>query len=184
MNRTQAAQLEGAASARPIELMFGESEEVGWDAVSNLLHDGVGYETLLAQRAVGGAWLSHRQATAGHIPALIADEVCTAMEGAGLQLRRGAGVGGGTSKPGLRDLLGGEPGQVGIVVVSNRGEPRLAIAISVARDGGTARKSGGRLRMLPAQFDAPAAVLLIGHGWAERGESLELIRAFYRPSVH
>ena len=64
------------------------------------------------------------------------------------------------------------------MVVSSRGEPRLAIAVSVARDGGTARKNGGRLKTLPSQFDAPAAVLLIGHGWAERGESLELIQAF------
>ena len=178
VNGTQIAQLEGATAARPIELMFGETSVVGWEAVSSLFRDGVGYETLLAQRAVGGAWLSHRQATTSQLPALIANQVCTALAEAGLQIRRGTGVGGDTSKRGLKDLLRGEPGQVGVVVVSSRGEPRLAIAISVARDGGTARKNGGRLKTLPSQFDAPAAVLLIGHGWAERGESLELIQAF------
>ena len=178
VNGTETAQLEGATPARPIELMFGDTPVVGWDKIASLLRDGVGYETLLAQRAVGGAWLSHRQTKAGRIPALIANDVCTALEDAGLQLRRGTTVGGDISKRSLRQLLRGEPGQVGVVVVSSRGQPRLAIAISVARDGGTARKSGGRLRMLPAQFDTPAAVLLIGRGWAERGESLELIQAF------
>ena len=178
LNGSLNAQLEGAQPARPIELLCADAPTAGWDAVSRLFHDGVDYETLLAQRAVGGAWLSHRQATASQLPARIADRVCTALENAGLRFRRATGVGGATPKRGLKDLLGGEPGQVGVVVVSRGGAPRLAIAISVARDGGTARKNGGRLKTLPSQFDAPAAVLLIGHGWAERGESLELVQAF------
>ncbi|MXW57836.1 MAG: hypothetical protein F4124_15080 [Acidimicrobiia bacterium] len=175
---TEVPQLEGATPARPIELMFSEDQKTGWDAVASLMHDGVSYETLLAQRAVGGAWLSHRQATTGQIPALIADELCCALDNAGLSYRRGTVVGGDVSKAALRTLLQGEPGQVGVVVVSGTGKALLAIAISVARDGGTARKSGGRLRTLPSQFGVPAAVVLIGHGWAARGESMELIKSF------
>lgn len=174
----ESAQLRGATPARPIELMLDGGAGSGWKAVADLCRRGVGYETLLAQRAVGSAWLSHRQATTGLLPALIVEDICVALNVAGLAHRRGTAVGGDTSKAGLRDLLQGEPGQVGVVVVSDAGEPRLAVAVSVARDGGTARKNGGRLRVLPTQLDVPTAVVLIGPGWADRGESLELVRSF------
>ena len=173
-----AARLAGATPARPVELMYDSGEMTGWDSVARYIENGVPFEILLAQRAVGGAWLSHRQATTSQIPALIADEACAALDAVGLTYQRSTGSGGDTSKAGLRNLLAGEPGQVGVVVLDATGKASMAIAISVARDGGTARKNAGRLRTLPSQFTVPASVLLVGPGWAERGETVELIEAF------
>lgn len=170
------ARLPGARPARPVELLFGPS--TGWGLINELFEDGVGYDTLLTQRAVGGAWLSHRQSTTGRIPALIADQVCAALSDAGVEFLRAGHAGGDVTKSELRKVLGAEPGQVGVVAVNEHRSPVLAVAISVARDGGTARKNSGRLRSLPSQLETPAAAIVVGPGWAERSETTELIAAF------
>lgn len=170
------ARLPGATPARPLELFTNSL--ASWTAIEDLFQNGVTFETLLAQRDVGGAWLSHRQSTTRRVAALIADDVCRALNEAGVAYLRAAALGGDTSKQHLREILGGEPGQTAVVGVDAHGDATIAIAISVARDGGTARKNGGRLRTLPTQFDTPAAAVVVGPGWADRGESTELVAAF------
>ena len=45
-----------------------------------MLEHGVPYEMLLAQRAVGGAWLSHRNATTSLLPPLLATTLCELLD--------------------------------------------------------------------------------------------------------
>lgn len=50
--------------------------------------------------------------------------------------------------------------------------------VSVARDGGTASKSGAKLALVPARLGIPSSVVLVGPGWAQRNETSDLVRAF------
>ncbi|MGK3957669.1 hypothetical protein ACLKOZ_15935 [Arthrobacter sp. R4] len=50
--------------------------------------------------------------------------------------------------------------------------------VAIARDGGTARKTAATFLSLPESFALPAALVLVGTGWADRSESDKLVRAF------
>jgi hypothetical protein len=76
-----------------------------------------------------------------------------------------------------RISVGGEIGQVQLVIRNDQ-DPLIAVAVSVGRDGGTSRKSGGKLVTLPSLLEVPAALVLVGAGWAERGESSALVKPF------
>jgi hypothetical protein len=60
--------------------------------------DGVPYEVLLTQRAVGGAWLSHRNSTTGLLPPIMATELCELLDARGVSYWRGAVLGGDVTK--------------------------------------------------------------------------------------
>jgi hypothetical protein len=172
------ARIQGGTPARPVELLLPVAGAPdGWAAVEAFRTRGVPYEVLLAQRLVGSAWSAHRNSTAQVLPALIGDDVCAHLEAATISYWR-LGRQNITKKfVAERIATGSDIGQVSIVAHAD-GRPLLAIAVSIATDGGTARKSGGKLEQLPAQLSVPAAVVLAGPGWAHRGESVGLVRAF------
>jgi hypothetical protein len=175
------ALLPGGVPARPIELLVdSELGAAGWEALEHLRAHGVPYEVLLAQRAVGGAWLAHRNQTTSQLAPILADQLCQILDGASVKYWRGVVAGGDMSKKQLGELVSdaGEAGQVGIVTQDADGNPGVAIAFAFARDGGTARKSAGRLEKLPDALHVPPAVVILGPGWATRGETIDLIAAF------
>jgi hypothetical protein len=51
--------------------------------------------------------------------------------------------------------------------------------MAIARDGGTARKTAATLSGIPGTLVIPSALLLAGGGWAERGETSDLVRSFH-----
>ncbi|MFL5350687.1 MAG: hypothetical protein ACJ8AT_38440 [Hyalangium sp.] len=163
----------GAGPARPIELL----DEPGWERVEKLRREGVPYELLLLQRQVGSAWLVHRNATSNLVLSSLAARICSALKACGLEYRLSTRLGGDIRPIEVKRLAGGA-GEIGLVVLDGQKQPRYAIAVSVARDGGTARKNIGRLRRAPTQTQLPCAILVAGPGWKDRNETTELIQAF------
>lgn len=175
---TGQSRLPGSTPARPVELLM-PAASAGWTAVEAFIRGGVPYEVLLTQRAVGGAWLAHRNSTATLLGPIMGAQLCERLDHRGVAYWRGTALGGDVSKRQLGQLVGreGEAAQVGLVTRA-ADEPSLAIAIAVARDGGTARKTAGKLLQLPGHLRVPAAIVLLGPGWAERGETAELVPSF------
>lgn len=173
------SRLPGSTPARPVELLMPVAS-AGWTAVEAFMRDGVPYELLLTQRAVGGAWLAHRNSTATLLGPIMGAQLCERLDSRGVAYWRGTVFGGDLSKRQLGQLVGreGEGAQVGLVTRTASHEPSLAIAIAVARDGGTARKTAGKLLQLPGHLRVPAAIVLLGPGWSERGETAELVPSF------
>jgi hypothetical protein len=176
------ARLAGAVSARPLELLLNTTGATGWAAVEELRKGGVSYGTLLAQRDVGGSWGAHRNRTASAVGKLVTTELLTALTAAEVTYWSTAGPKSDRvptqflAKHAAR--VGSVPGQLAVVARGDDGSARLAIFVAVARDGGTARKTGATLLKIPPELTIPGAVVLIGPGWAHRGESDDLVRAF------
>lgn len=169
-----------ARNAEPIEWLLDESRPHGWEAVTAMLNEGVPYEVLLAQRAAGGSWIAHRNATSTAFGHAVGSLVFVALDEAGLTYRRRATTAAdGHTAAELAELVGATSSSGHIAaVLPGTGEAKLVICQSVARDGGTARKNAGRLRELPHEVSVPAAAVVFGPGWASRTESLELVEAF------
>ena len=152
----------------------------GWGEVEKLRTGGVSYGTLLAQRDVGSAWSAHRNRSNNEISRLMVRRVLSALDDADVGywsaegdaavaksfLGRKAGVSG---KP---------PGQLSVVTRGQDGAAGYAVLVAIARDGGTARKTAATLLQLPKRFTVPAVLVLFGTGWADRGESDDLVRAY------
>jgi hypothetical protein len=178
-----------AQPARPVEHLLPEIDDEperlrGWALVEQMRAHGVPYELLLTQRAVGSAWVAHRSSTGKKVQAAVTTSLCELLDKRSVPYHRLA------MNAASRDLLtrvGANPtaaaedgrnegGQLAVLVHS----PALthAVAVSVARDGGTARKSGARLGTLPARLGIACSVVLVGPGWAERNTTAELARPF------
>lgn len=169
-----------ARTAEPLEWLLDEARPHGWGAVTAMATDGVPYEVLLAQRAVGGAWIAHRNATSAAFGHAVGSLVFAALDEAGLSYRRrSTPAASGHSAAELAQLVAatGASGHIAAVLPGS-GAAKLVICQSVARDGGTARKNAGRLRELPGEVSVPAAAVVFGPGWAGRTESIELVEAF------
>ncbi|MGO4122678.1 hypothetical protein [Arthrobacter sp. YAF16] len=172
-------QLAGAVGARPLELLLEGTNS--WSAVDALYRDGVSYGTLLAQRDVGSAWSAHRNRTNTEISRLIVVNVLSALSEAGVSYWSVEGPG---AVP--RSFLAKQavqsgkktPGQLSVVTKSPDGRPACAVLVAVARDGGTARKTAATFLSLPESLALPAALVLVGTGWADRSESDKLVRAY------
>ena len=172
-------QLVEAVAARPLELLLGPIPN-GWAGVEAMRTGGVSYGTLLAQRDVGSAWSAHRNRTNNEISKLMVRRVLDALDAAAVGYWSTEG-----NAPVPRTFLSGKavtsgdaPGQLSVVTRARDGSPGYAVLVSVARDGGTARKTAATLLGLPALLTVPGAVLLVGTGWANRGESDQLVRVF------
>jgi len=170
--------IEGVA-ARPLELLLGNSTS-SWSDIEVMRTGGVSYGTLLAQRDVGSAWSAHRNRTNNEISRLMILRLLEALRTADVAYWSTEG-----DNPVPRAFLsskavkqGETPGQLTAVTRSTDGSPRYAVRVSVARDGGTARKTAATFLKLPDLLALPGAVLLVGTGWADRGESDKLVRAF------
>ncbi len=156
--------LPGAIAARPVEMLFGTAQGQGWDLVEQLRTQGVPYEVLLTQRAVGGAWLAHRSSTANRLPALVLERLTDLLKERGISFSQIGADGMDKTAAAEKIAVGSTIGQVTMVVHADE-TPVLAVAVSVARDGGTARKNGGKLKDLPAMLNVPVAVVVVGPGW-------------------
>lgn len=171
-------QLDGAVAARPIELLLGDV--CGWDAIEAMRNDGVAYGTLLAQRDVGSAWSAHRNRSNNELSKLMVRRVLSALDDNGVDYWSTEG-----HEPVAKSFIGEmagvkgrPPGQLSVVTRRADGSPGLAILVATARDGGTARKTAATLLQIPKKIAVPAVVTLFGTGWADRGESDDLVRAY------
>lgn len=171
-------QLAGAVAARPVELLLGGAD--GWAAIERLRTDGVDYGTLLAQRDVGSAWSAHRNRSNNEISRLMVRRVLSALDHHNVGYWSTEG-----DEPVAKSFLGTRsgvagkpPGQLSVVTRRTDGSAGLAILVATARDGGTARKTAATLLQLPKRIAAPSVLVLFGTGWADRGESDDLVRAY------
>lgn len=171
-------QLAGAVAARPLELLLDGSG--GWDAIEKLRADGVDYGTLLAQRDVGSAWSAHRNRSNNEISRLMVRRVLSALDDRSVGYWSTEG-----DEPVAKSFLGGQagvagkpPGQLSVVTRRTDGAAGLAVLVAIARDGGTARKTAATLLQLPKKIAVPAVLVLFGTGWADRGESDDLVRTY------
>ncbi|MBE8520721.1 hypothetical protein ILP97_25095 [Amycolatopsis sp. H6(2020)] len=179
-----------AEPARPVEHLLPDIDDEpgrqrGWELVEQMRVHGVPYELLLTQRAVGSAWVAHRSSKAKHVQAAVTTTLCKlldersvphhrlAMNAASRELLTEVGANPAAAAKDGRN----EGGQLAVLVQSRT--VTHAVAVSVARDGGTARKSGARLGTLPSRLGIPCSVVLVGPGWAERNTTAELARPFY-----
>ena len=167
--------------SRPIELLGDPDPEgpgiAGWATIEAFRSRGVPYEVLLAQRVSGGFWRIHRVSTGGKFSHAIAEQLCTLLDEAGIAHVRASRVGGPCSKKQINELVGGGGDQVAIVALRPDGAPSAVVGISIAQDGGSAAKSGARMRLLPSRVPVPALCVVAGLGWAGRNETAELARA-------
>ena len=171
-------QLEGALGARPMELLLARA--TAWEDVESLRMQGVSYGTLLAQRDVGSAWSAHRNRTNNEISRLMVVRVLEELDRAGVRYWAIHG-----ENPVPKTFLSGKvvrgttaPGQLSVVTRRPGDEAGCAVLVAVARDGGTARKTAATLLKVPQTFEVPAALVVMGTGWADRSESDGLVRAF------
>ncbi|ONI68263.1 hypothetical protein BWI15_35175 [Kribbella sp. ALI-6-A] len=171
-------QLAGAVAARPVELLLDGA--TGWSEIEKLRTGGVSYGTLLAQRDVGSAWSAHRNRSNNEISKLMVKRVLATLDEADVgywstegdarvaKVLLGANAG----------VQGRPPGQLSVVTRRKDGTAGYAVLIAIARDGGTARKTAATLLQLPQKLNVPAVLVLFGTGWADRGESDDLVRAY------
>jgi hypothetical protein len=152
--------------ARAIELLEGGS----WKRVEELRTGGVPYEVLLAQRAVGGSWLQHKNQTSNRLNVVPAGMVCDKLDERGIGYRRASTLDGTTRQGDLQELSGVADKRVGVVVVDSRERPAFGIVFSTANDGGTARANGDGLVRIPLG-KLPFGLVLSGQGWAQRPET-------------
>ena len=171
-------QLAGAVAARPLELLLVGSH--GWDAIEKLRSDGVDYGTLLAQRDVGSAWSAHRNRSNNEISRLMVRRVLSALDDHCVDYWSTGG-----DQPFAKSFLGEQagvsgrpPGQLSVVTRRADGAAGFAVLVAIARDGGTARKTAATLLQIPKKIAVPAVLVLFGTGWADRGESDDLVRAY------
>lgn len=171
-------QIPGAVAARPLELLL--EGRTGWESVEALRTHGVSYGTLLAQRDVGSAWSAHRNRTNTEISKLMIARVLGALDGQGVEYWSLEGTSPVTREVMARHAGAGSrpPGQLAAVTKRPGGQSGYAVLVAIARDGGTARKTAATLLNVPGQVKAPAALVLFGTGWAGRGESDGLVRAY------
>ncbi len=172
-------QLVEAVASRPIELLLGP-QDGGWSAVEAFRTSRVSYGTLLAQRDVGSAWSAHRNRTNNEISRVMVVRLLAALDQAGVAYWSTDGDKH-VPKKFLADKAvkkGKTPGQLSVVTRDAKGNPRYAVLIAVARDGGTARRSAATVLKLPSDLLLPGVAVLVGTGWSERGESDDLVRAF------
>jgi hypothetical protein len=167
----------GAIPLRPIELLLNGESAGGWAEIEKMRCSGVPYEWLLAQRTVGSAWGSHRNRTSSKLLEVVASRLCAELDQLGVRYRWSKSVGGSIRPSEVRRLAGGGS-HIGVVALTQAGNPILGVAFSIARDGGTARKNAGRLQAMVARTHVPVAVVVGGPGWSLRNETAEMAAAF------
>lgn len=169
-----------AMPTRPVELVervAGPSAPGGWARIEALRTSGVPYEILLAQRVVGSSWGQHRNRTSKRPTRAVALDLRERLRARGVDVLLVSGYGGDANQKDVNELVGGS-GDIGLVVrTASDYRPFYAVTFTLAKDGGSARKSGGtKIKM--ARPRVPIAVVTLGPGWAQRRETADLIRSF------
>ncbi len=164
----------GTARTRPVELL---AHRGGWGVVEAMRNEGVPYGVLLAQRAVGGAWIAHRNRTSSQLAPLLAGRLRMLLDAAGVPYVCATSLGGDTAAHAVM-ALGNTDKQVGILALDRMAQPAMGVIITTARDHGTARANALRLLQTAHPETLPVAVLLAGPGWAKRNETADLAERF------
>jgi hypothetical protein len=171
---------ENILPSRPIEMLgdpvIADGQKSGWGLVEQFRTQGVPYEVLLAQRVEGGTWRTHRDRTGGKFSFLIAGEVCSKLDAAGINYLRTRNCGGHLTNTGITAKVGGGEDQIGLIILDSLDQPKAVVAFSVANDGGSAAKSGNRLKQLPPKVHIPVYFIVAGFGWTGRNETADLAR--------
>jgi hypothetical protein len=131
----------------------------GWELVDKMLNDKVPYEMLLQQRLVGGSWGQHRNATSSAAGELVLDEFKSLLRA------RSISYVGRESRQLQRLSLVGRFAD--LVITRPSGEATWSVVVSVANDGGTARKTAAKLSAALGGHALTAAIL-VGPGWVNR----------------
>lgn len=163
-----------AEPARGVEFLQGGGS--GWTRADDLRRRGVPYELFLAQRAVGGAWLAHKNRTSSFPNIAAAEALCERLDRRNIDFRRSTNVGGSVKQGDLQTLSGVRDKRVGVVAMAGM-QPRYVIGFSTASNGGTARANGDGLLQIPTT-GLPFAFVLTGPGWTARTETDRLARKF------
>lgn len=162
-----------ATLSRPAELVLVDhTQPTGWAAIEQMRRAGVPYETLLVLRATSGPWSAHRNRTGRNITNIVAKRLATELDERGIRYHLTYHVGGEVSNEGITTLTG-TSGPIGLIATNSGGDPAFAVIFSLARDGGTARRTGNSLVEL-GEADVPIALVLSGPGWSERNETGKL----------
>jgi hypothetical protein len=177
---TTTSDVADAMPTRPVELVervVGADAAGGWERIEALRSGGVPYEILLAQRVVGSSWGQHRNRTSKRPTRAVALDLGERVRARGFDVLLVSGYGGDASQAVVNELVGGG-GDISLVV---RGasdyRPFYAVTFTLAKDGGSARKSGStKIKM--ARPRVPVAVVALGPGWAQRRETADLVRSF------
>ncbi|MBA3973398.1 MAG: hypothetical protein C0504_04160 [Candidatus Solibacter sp.] len=168
---------DGAIAMRPVELLLASAEEGGWSGIDTFRRTGVPYHILLAQRTVGSAWGAHRNRTSSKHLLVLASSLCEQLDQIKVQYRRSTAIGG-TIRPSEIHRAAGAGSHISLIALGRTKRPVFGVAFSIARDGGTARKNGGRLVAAVKTARLPVALVVGGAGWSARNETAELATAF------
>lgn len=166
----------------PVELMpqiAGLAAGGGWERLEQLRTAGVPYELMLAQRVVGSAWGQHRNRTSQSPMASVALEVRKLLVGEGLDVVLSDRYGGEARQADLNALVGGDQ-HVNIIARTPppKAKPLAVVTFSLAKDGGSARKTlAAKLQMTAPRV--PVYVVVLGGGFSQRNETVELVRHFH-----
>ncbi len=165
----------------PVELMepaVGPGANGGWARLEQLRSGGVPYELMLAQRVVGSAWGQHRNRTSQAPMAAVAAQLRDLLQAEGFDVVLSDKYGGDARQADLRSLVGGDQ-HVNLIARTPPPNPSpvVVVTFSLAKDGGSARKTlSAKLQMTPPSV--PVFVVVLGSGFAQRNETVELVRHF------
>lgn len=168
---------DGAIPMRPAELLLSSVRVAGWTEIDKLYRSGVPYHILLAQRTVGSAWGAHRNRTSSKHLLVLASSLCKQLDHLNVEYRRSTAIGG-TIRPSEIHRMAGAGSHISLIAMGRTKQPVFGVAFSIARDGGTARKNGGRLVAAVKTAQLPLALVVGGAGWSARNETAELATAF------
>jgi hypothetical protein len=163
----------GAVPLRPVELVLTEGAPLtGWPLVEKMRTTGVPFEVLLAQRAVGGSWGLHRNATSSKLGAAVTGLLCDELDELGTNYLRSRSSGGSDDLSKVSPL----GNFATLMTVAGDGSPWWSVVVSVANDSGTASKTAARL--MDTVQACNTAILVAGPGWFDRAtETAELATA-------
>jgi hypothetical protein len=167
--------IDGAVPAVPIELLNHPAPS--WQVIEEMRVNGVSLGHLLAQREVGGAWLSHRNRTANRLGPIMAQRLCDELESRSIRYERSTLLGGESTPSDLAAIAHCDR-HVGVIAKAFDDEPIHGVVFSIARDGGTARANANRLINMNQSETVPLSVVVAGPGWTSRHETADLARAF------
>lgn len=165
----------------PVELqptVAGAFAQGGWERLEGLRSHGTPYELMLAQRVVGSAWGQHRNRTSQAPMRAVAVQLRDVLVANGFDVVLSDKYGGDVRQERLNELVGGDK-HVNLIVrtAPPQRRPLLAVTFSLAKDGGSARKTlSAKLQLKRPRI--PVAVVVLGAGFAARKETVSLVEHF------
>ena len=164
----------GTIPVRPVEFVSGWVDS-GWETIEQLAQSGLPYEVLLAQRLVGDSWKqSTKNQVSNIISRQVAEDLANLLLDSEIEFERSSRYGG-ESSAGAMAAASGVPSPA--ILVTEGTAPTHAIVISMARDGGTARKNVNTMLNWVDRALCAVSVVALGPGWSARNETTDLALA-------